>query len=946
MSALYPYIKRAVDVLVAAFMLVLTMSGLAVAVTLCGGRLVRVPMRGQGGRIFILLFLNVPHGRLASLASGLGAKYALAWMHVLKGDLSLIGPRSLTPGEFSDIPAQALARRQSLRPGLVCYWSVRKRTNIDYGREIDSDLEYVDRPTLEGDLALAVRALLASLYGARRRYPHSRVRIGTVELNNLTLDEVIGRILAATARQPLQVCFVNPDCVNIAHRDVDYRDMLHQAGLVLADGIGMKIAGNLLATPIRQNVNGTDLFPRLCQALEGGAQRLYLLGGKPGVAEDVRNWIARNYPGVTVAGLHHGYFDAETEPAVLEDIRQSRATMLLVAFGAPRQEAWIARNLAATGVNAALGVGGLFDFYAGRIPRAPLWLREIGGEWMYRFIQEPRRMWKRYLVGNLLFLFRVLQQRRHASPAPELSPRLEETVMKPYAHIRRAILVAAKGASPDKWAAGTRHPAMMPLVDRPILQRQVESLVALGVERIDFLLCEQAAELEQFLGNGERWGCVFSHHLVRDPRRPYGRLKEILAADDERVVFGHADCLIDFSATPEPSVDTALVWIEGKRPAWTGWGMFHTSTLRQMVNWGRNFAGLERAVLARLENAALTRDSSWTGIVLDSHQWVRTPDELLAAQQMFFNHPQRFPVHAHEVEKGVWIGRNVSIHPTARLHSPVYIGENSRIEEYAHIGPATVVCGDNVIDARSKVEKSMILAGTYVGIGTEMDRAVADGERLMDTRLGVALWVPDRAILGNLAERRAASRETGLPERLFAAFLLAMFLPFTVLLLLPLALAGWRYRVARHRIVTPATPAAPCGKEATLHCLESTPDSLLVHRRFLRHFITAFVPQLVDVLTGKFHLVGAKPRTRAEMAKSSGDAQRAYLAAQPGIISEALLQGVAADDPEMADAADAYYAVQAGLIYDGQLLCRYLIRVLRDTIPWRIRHSRPAYPLA
>ena len=112
-----------------------------------------------------------------------------------------------------------------------------------------------------------------------------------------------------------------------------------------------------------------------------------------------------------MSGCRDGYFSAAEEPEVVAGIARSGAAVLLVAFGAPRQDLWLHRNLAATGVKVAMGVGGLFDFYSGRIPRAPQWMREVGAEWLFRFYQEPRRMWRRYFVGNVVFLWHVVRAR-------------------------------------------------------------------------------------------------------------------------------------------------------------------------------------------------------------------------------------------------------------------------------------------------------------------------------------------------------------------------------------------------------------------------------------------------------------------------------------------------------------------------------------------------------
>jgi len=234
-----------------------------------------------------------------------------------------------------------------------------------------------------------------------------------IRIDNLTMDRAVAEIAAATDHDgpPRQVSFVNADCVNLAHRHAQYRGALANSALVLADGIGMKIAGRVFGSQIRENLCGTDLFPRLCAALAGTGKAIYLLGARPGVAAAACDWIRRHYPETRIAGSHHGYYSAADEPAVIEAIAQSRADVLLVAFGAPKQELWIAKYLAASGAKVALGVGGLYDYYSGRIPRAPLWVRQIGMEWMWRLIQEPGRLWKRYLVGNVVFLARTFGYR-------------------------------------------------------------------------------------------------------------------------------------------------------------------------------------------------------------------------------------------------------------------------------------------------------------------------------------------------------------------------------------------------------------------------------------------------------------------------------------------------------------------------------------------------------
>lgn len=238
------------------------------------------------------------------------------------------------------------------------------------------------------------------------------VSILGLRVHNVTKDESLDRIESLLAEdRGHSVFFVNAHCVNLAWDDDGYRGVLNRADLVLPDGTGMRLAGCLLGRRLRDNVNGTDLFPLLCGRLERLRAPVFLLGALPGLAEKVADWIRRTYPGLPVAGTHHGYFTPQEEPEVVARVAASGARVLLVAMGVPLQERFVGRHLAATGVRVALGVGGLFDFYSGRIPRAPLWMRRAGLEWFFRLLLEPRRLWRRYLIGNVRFLVLVLRAR-------------------------------------------------------------------------------------------------------------------------------------------------------------------------------------------------------------------------------------------------------------------------------------------------------------------------------------------------------------------------------------------------------------------------------------------------------------------------------------------------------------------------------------------------------
>jgi exopolysaccharide biosynthesis WecB/TagA/CpsF family protein len=246
-----------------------------------------------------------------------------------------------------------------------------------------------------------------------------------VRIKNTTLNAALNDIMQhAHSSQKSLFSFVNADCLNIAYHHGKYRQALAQSDQVFADGSGIRMACRLLKEKLLGNVNGTDLFPKLCERLAETHLSIYLLGAKPGVAQATATIMQQRYMGLKIAGTQDGYFTQEDTAQVIEQINQSGASILLVAMGAPRQELWLAEHRAELNPSVCMGVGGLFDFYSGRISRAPVWMREIGLEWIWRLLQEPRRMWKRYIIGNPLFLYRISQQTRQQSSV--------ETIMPPY----------------------------------------------------------------------------------------------------------------------------------------------------------------------------------------------------------------------------------------------------------------------------------------------------------------------------------------------------------------------------------------------------------------------------------------------------------------------------------------------------------------------------------
>jgi alpha-1,3-mannosyltransferase len=239
-----------------------------------------------------------------------------------------------------------------------------------------------------------------------------------------TFDDAVDRIDECYARREQgAIAFANAHTLNVAAESAEFRRAL-QASLVFNDGVGVDIASRLLyGSPFPENLNGTDFGPNYLRATRH-RYRIFLLGAKPGTAERAARRLASMCPQHEFVGCRHGHFDDGQIPELIDRIRQSKADVLLVAMGNPKQELFIEKHLAATGCSLGIGVGALFDFLAGNVPRAAPWVKRWRLEWGYRLAQEPRRLARRYLVGIPAFLTRILRQWWSGSRVMQVGPGL------------------------------------------------------------------------------------------------------------------------------------------------------------------------------------------------------------------------------------------------------------------------------------------------------------------------------------------------------------------------------------------------------------------------------------------------------------------------------------------------------------------------------------------
>ncbi len=231
------------------------------------------------------------------------------------------------------------------------------------------------------------------------------VRIFDVPFGALSYDAAVQRIRRLMSGGGVhQVVLANAHTLNQAYEDPAYRRVLQDAALVLRDGLGVELAARLAGTPLPHNFVGTDFVPQLLCSVADLRPSVFLYGAQPGVAPLAAQVLQARCSSIRIVGAEHGYVERGT---VVAQVRAARPDILLVALGNPLQEEWIARHLEEVQARVAIGVGALFDYLTGRVRRAPRWVRSLRCEWLFRLCVEPGRLWRRYLLGNPLFLYRL-----------------------------------------------------------------------------------------------------------------------------------------------------------------------------------------------------------------------------------------------------------------------------------------------------------------------------------------------------------------------------------------------------------------------------------------------------------------------------------------------------------------------------------------------------------
>ena len=312
-----------------------------------------------------------------------------------------------------------------LVPGMISPYEAREAMGLRYGDPPIEEARYERDRTPLGDFGLFARwavTRVAKRSAAASSDSDARPYVVAAHVDAIDTSDAIARILGWLREgRGGSVFFVHPHALNLAARDDAFRDQLAQGALVLPDGIGLRVASSILGQQLPANVNGTDLVPELLVELAADRIPIALVGGAPGVADRAAAaWQART--GVDVVATWDGFQDDATYEAMSEQLRKAGPCVVMVALGSPRQERFVLRYLAKLPNVVAITVGGLFDFASGAKPRAPLAVRELGMEWAWRLAHEPRRLGRRYLLGNPEFLARAAFQRARGGNVSTSAP--------------------------------------------------------------------------------------------------------------------------------------------------------------------------------------------------------------------------------------------------------------------------------------------------------------------------------------------------------------------------------------------------------------------------------------------------------------------------------------------------------------------------------------------
>lgn len=237
-----------------------------------------------------------------------------------------------------------------------------------------------------------------------------------IQVSNVTMNEAVEIIECFIAQRKLWfVVTPNVDHIVRLQKDIELNKIYEEASLVLPDGMPLIWASRFLKTPLKEKISGSDLFIKACELSSEKEYKLYFLGGREGAAKGTAKTLRRRYPNIKICGFYSPPFgfekDDKENTKIVKNIQDAKPDILFVGLGSPKQEKWIYKYKNKYQVPVSIGIGVTFEFVSGMVRRAPSWMQKTGLEWFWRLIQEPKRLWKRYLINDPIFFWLVLKQK-------------------------------------------------------------------------------------------------------------------------------------------------------------------------------------------------------------------------------------------------------------------------------------------------------------------------------------------------------------------------------------------------------------------------------------------------------------------------------------------------------------------------------------------------------
>lgn len=453
-----------------------------------------------------------------------------------------------------------------------------------------------------------------------------------------------------------------------------------------------------------------------------------------------------------------------------------------------------------------------------------------------------------------------------------------------------------------------RPTPLLNIADRPVIFHVLDFLTQAKISKFELVLSHLPHMIEEKLDDGRRWGISITYHLAKDPEFPFSTIRAAAQAwDNERIVFALGDTL------PKIDPHTIIEHMDKEEPffwmypshEWTGWGLINAAqlgriapktTLQAFFNqFGPHYKSLKAAPFLNVQSLP---DLKKTNLKFITHE-----------------HPANiFPTTARMVDPGIWVSRGVSLHPLAKIVSPVFIGENCQIKDNTQIGPNAIIEKNCIIDSQSHIENSLVLQRSYVGENLDVRNSIIDRNLLINLSLETHVTIRDDFILCELKPPSLLSYPLRLLERAGAAFIYCLLYPIYL----------WMKKThdikQEEMLLLPASEDIGQWKSFPWLTFEPKPDhiptSLQIYFKRL--------PLLVNLIGGEIHLVGVIPRSIEDVQKLPPDWQKLYLRSKIGLITLSDLDTGPYPTTDDCYTAEIYYAIHMSFWYDLKLFLRWL----------------------